>query len=53
MLHRRYVGKGTDLGVYTPADLRAIETRLNTMPRRALKWHTAQDIYTGRVAMTG
>ena len=52
-LLRRYVGKGTDLGVYTPADLRAIETRLNTMPRRTLKWHTAQDIYTGRVAMTG
>lgn len=51
-LLRRYVGKGTDLGVYTPADLRVIETRLNTMPRRSLNWSTAQDIHTGRGAMT-
>lgn len=44
-LLRRYVGKGTDLGVYTPADLRTIETRLNTMPRRSLDWSTAHDRY--------
>ena len=52
-LLRRYVGKGTDLSVYTPADLRAIETRLNTMPRRGLDWNTAADRYDAAVAMTG
>jgi IS30 family transposase len=50
---RRYVGKGTDLSVYTTRDLRAIETRINTIPRRSLKWATANDIYTAAVAMTG
>ena len=52
-LLRRYVGKGTDLSVYTPADLRAIETRLNTMPRRSLDWDTAAGRYDAAVAMTG
>ena len=52
-LLRRYVGKGTDLGIYTPDDLRAIEHRLNTMPRRSLHWSTAQDVYHAAVAMTG
>ncbi|MCU4183047.1 IS30 family transposase [Acidiferrimicrobium sp. IK] len=52
-LLRRYVGKGTDLSIYTPAHLRAIEHRLNTMPRRSLKWSTAHHVYTAAVAMTG
>jgi len=52
-LLRRYVGKGTDLGVHTPDDLRRIETRLNTMPRRSLDWDTAHDRYDAAVAMTG
>jgi len=52
-LLRRYVGKGTDLRVYTPADLRDIETRLNTMPRRSLNWDTAAKRYDAAVAMTG
>ena len=52
-LIRRYVGKGTNLNVYTPADLRAIETRINTMPRRSIHWATAQDLYHAAVAMTG
>jgi len=52
-LLRRYVGKGTNLGVYTPADLLAIEHRLNTMPRRVLGWDTAEQPYTAAVAMTG
>lgn len=52
-LIRRYVGKGTDLNVYTPADLRAIEHRINTMPRRIHHWSTAHDLYTAAVAMTG
>ncbi|EQD29624.1 transposase, ISlxx5, partial [mine drainage metagenome] len=45
-LLRRYVGKGTDLGIYTTEDLRAIERRLNTMPRRILGWQTAEEVYT-------
>lgn len=44
-LIRRYVGKSTDLSVYTPADLRAIEHRINTMPRRLHHWSTAQSLY--------
>ncbi len=52
-LIRRYVGKGTNLSVYTPADLRAIETRINTMPRRSIHWATAHDLYHAAVAMTG
>lgn len=41
-LIRRYVGKGTNLARYTPADLRAIEERINTMPRRVLGWDNAE-----------
>jgi IS30 family transposase len=52
-LVRRYVGKGTDLSVYTTRDLRVIERRINTIPRRSLNWATANDIYTAAVAMTG
>lgn len=52
-LVRRYVGKGTDLSIYTTADLRAITTRINTIPRRSLNWHTANDLYTAAVALTG
>lgn len=51
-LIRRYVGKSTDLSAYGPADLRAIETRINTMPRRILNWTTAKQAYDQAVAMT-
>ncbi len=51
-LVRRYVGKGTDLNLYTPTQLHAIAHRINTMPRRSLNWATAHDIYTAAVAMT-
>jgi len=51
-LIRRYVGKGTDLSKFTNADLRAIETRINTMPRRIHNWDSAQTIYDQNVAMT-
>ena len=49
----RYVGKGTDLAVYTPEDLRLIEYRINTMPRRSLGWKSAHEVYTAAVAITG
>ncbi|MGH9180432.1 MAG: IS30 family transposase, partial [Acidimicrobiales bacterium] len=52
-LLRRYVGKGTNLAVYGPADLWAIEHRINTMPRRSLHWSTAATVYDAAVAMTG
>jgi IS30 family transposase len=53
-LLRRYVGKGTDLSVHTPDDLRAIEHRINTIPRRSLHWPPAHDdVYHHAVAMTG
>mgnify|MGYP001094663541 CR=1 FL=1 len=50
---RRFVGKGTDLSIYTTRELRAVENRINTIPRRSLHWATADDIYTATVAMTG
>ncbi len=43
---RRYVGKGTDLNQISTHRLQAIETRLNTTPRRSLNWKTSNDIYT-------
>ena len=52
-LIRRYVGKGTDLSTYTPDDLRAIEHRINTMPRRSLHWSTADQVYSRAVAIVG
>jgi IS30 family transposase len=52
-LIRRYVGKSTNLAGYTPDDLRAIEHRINTMPRRSLHWSSAADVYDAAVAMTG
>ena len=51
-LVRRYVGKGTDLSIWTPRQLRKIEHRINTTPRRSLNWATAHDIYTAAVTMT-
>lgn len=51
-LVRRYVGKGTDLSIYTNRDLQRIEQRINTIPRRSLNWATAHDTYTAAVAMT-
>ncbi len=52
-LIRRYVGKGTDLSVFTPEDLRKIENRINTIPRKSLNWSSADEVYNRAVAMTG
>ena len=51
-LVRHHVGKGTDLNRFTPADLRQIEARINTLPRRIFNWDTAQTKYDQLVAMT-
>ena len=50
---RRYVGKGTNLKLFTPQQLDAIAHRINTTPRRSLNWATANDLYTQTVAITG
>ena len=44
-LVRRHVGKGTDLSVFTEQQLRTIENKINTIPRRIFNWDTANDIY--------
>ena len=49
---RHHVGKGTDLKRFTPDDLRRIESRINTIPRRIFDWDTAQTKYDQLVAMT-
>jgi len=51
-LIRRWFPKSTDLSVHTPADLRTVEHRINTIPRRSLDWATASDVYHHTVAMT-
>jgi len=48
-LLRRYVGKGTDLGVYSQRDLDQISHRINTMPRRIHQWDSAADRYDAAV----
>ena len=51
-LVRRYVGKSTNLNLITNQQLRHIESRINTIPRPTLGWHTAHDTYTHHVATT-
>ena len=51
-LIRRYVGKRTDLATLTTRDIRNIEHRINTTPRRVLNWATAEEVYHQAVAMT-
>jgi IS30 family transposase len=45
-LVRQYLRKGTDLRVHTAVDLAAIETKLNTRPRKTLGWKTPMDVFT-------
>jgi IS30 family transposase len=46
---RRYVGKSTDLSVFSPKDLDKISHRINTMPRRIFQWKSAADRYNAAV----
>jgi transposase, IS30 family len=43
-LLRQYFPKRTDLTIHTPEDLRAVEHRLNTRPRKTLGWRTPADV---------
>ena len=45
-LVRQYLRKGTDLRVHTAIDLAAIETKLNTRPRKTLGWKTPMEVFT-------
>ncbi|GGM34236.1 hypothetical protein GCM10012275_01960 [Longimycelium tulufanense] len=43
-LLRQYFPKRTDLSVHTPADLQAVQDRLNNRPRKTLGWRTPADV---------
>lgn len=43
-LLRQYFPKGSDLRIHTAEDLRAVEERINTRPRKTLNWTTPASI---------
>ena len=49
-LLRQYFPKGSDLRAYSAEDLRRVEERLNTRPRKTLEWATTQQILTATLA---
>ncbi len=49
-LLRQYFPKGRDLRTYTLEDLRKVEQRLNTRPRKTLNWATPRQILTAAIA---
>ena len=52
-LLRQYYPKGTDLSVYSQAQLDAVALRLNTRPRKTLDYKTPADKLLATVALTG
>ena len=52
-LLRQYFPKGTDLSIYTQADLDAVALRLNQRPRKTLGFQTPADKLQASVATTG
>lgn len=52
-LLRQYFPKGSDLAVHTIADLRAVQDRLNSRPRKRHGWRTPAEIYAKLVLETG
>ena len=51
-LLRQYLPKGTDLSVYSQAELNRIAQRLNHRPRKTLNYETPADKLQASVAMT-
>ena len=49
---RRWLLKGSDLSVYTQADLDQIAHLINDMPRRIHQWQTANDVYNQNLVAT-
>ena len=52
-LLRDYLPKGTDLSVYTQAELDAIADSMNTRPRQTLGWDTSLQAYARMLAQAG
>ena len=52
-LLRQYFPKGTDLSMFTQADLNAIALKLNTRPRKTLGFNTPAETLFPSVATTG
>jgi hypothetical protein len=49
-LLRQYFPKGSDLRVYSADDLRHVEERINTRPRKTLAWATPAQIMAAAIA---
>ena len=45
---RRYFPKGTDFSRVTDAEIKAVEHRINTRPRKILGYASAWEVYSGR-----
>ena len=52
-LLRQYFPKGTDISVYSQAQLSAVARQLNERPRKTLGFRTPADIFNQIVASTG
>ena len=47
---RRFVQKSTPIENYTPAEIQAAETFINTYPRKLLNWQTPQELFESELS---